>query len=941
MQHRTPALAGLPTALLILATVDLATATVPADLCTGNPCVVTKALTIAAGSDLEFGSVALHLAPTAALTVGSGPERNLVLRAGAIILQPGAAILGGGDDASVTLRATRGPIDVQRTGSTAARIDVGANQAGSITLDATGDVTIAGTVEARGIGRDAEAGAIDVSTGGTLSVTGSVLASATTSGAAGGTVSLDAASSLSVAGTLSVAGAGFGGGDLTLSSSSGSITLAGTADLGGGGPDGSGGSFEASAPGGDIVLNGTLTGTGATGAQEACGDGASLLVDAGRDVALGGTVDVSAGTHCLGGEVVVAAAGEIRQPTGAVLRARGPGAFGGGGRLEIAAGTRAVLRDVDLGSPGAGGTLDAVAPQSIDVRGALDASASGASGVGGTITLQSCAVNVARTGSLDTRGPLPRDGFAGNTIRASGALTVAGTVRAGVQNRFVHKGAPPVVSGTVTPAAIVLLDATLPDCPRTPACGDGVLDAGEACDDGNTVSCDGCSASCTRSDATCGDGVPECGEPCDDGNLTDGDGCESDCTRTPPSGVRVRGVPLAESGCLAQWALALPAPALDPDSGLPSQRQTCQDGDPGCDADQRIDGVCTVAASVCLKVPDPALPSCAPHSVKLLGLDRPKPDEGADAVDRANAEELLAGLGALGVKLRSGTTLVRSGAPVLADDTCTGPLLLRVPHAAGTADERTFRISARAHGAPQMRRNGLTIVCESAAATCGDGVQQSGEECDDGNTDSCDGCSAACANEGCGNGVVECTEECDEGAANGRDDGACTATCERRTPELRIPGGGARREDCTFEWSALGAGDAFARDRNGLPRGTFLCADGDPSCDLDPRAGTCRVRIWGCFGAADERLGCGARAASGVQVRSPAANVRRAPEVAARAAMLGAFAGMTFPSGPGERCTAPIELDVPVRQAWLDLKVEIPIAGAPAADRDALRIRCR
>jgi cysteine-rich repeat protein len=220
-------------------------------------------------------------------------------------------------------------------------------------------------------------------------------------------------------------------------------------------------------------------------------------------------------------------------------------------------------------------------------------------------------------------------------------------------------------------------------------------------------------------------------------------------------------------------------------------------------------------------------------------------------------------------------------------------------------------------------------------------VQQSGEACDDGDTDSCDGCSASCAVEGCGNGVVECGEECDEGPANGSDEGACSALCERRTPELRIPGGGARRHDCAFEWSALVGDGAIARDRHGLPEVTLTCADGDPTCDLDPRAGRCRVRLWGCFGAADERLGCSESAATGILVRSPAATVRRAPEVAARAALLAAFDGVAFPAGPGERCTSPIELDVPVRQAWLDLKVEVAIDGTAAADRDALRIRCR
>ena len=61
-------------------------------------------------------------------------------------------------------------------------------------------------------------------------------------------------------------------------------------------------------------------------------------------------------------------------------------------------------------------------------------------------------------------------------------------------------------------------------------CGDGVLQAGEACDDGNVLGGDGCSLDC-GSDETCGNGVADApaGEACDDGNTTDGDGCSADC----------------------------------------------------------------------------------------------------------------------------------------------------------------------------------------------------------------------------------------------------------------------------------------------------------------------------------------------------------------------------------------------------------------------------
>lgn len=72
-------------------------------------------------------------------------------------------------------------------------------------------------------------------------------------------------------------------------------------------------------------------------------------------------------------------------------------------------------------------------------------------------------------------------------------------------------------------------------------CGNGVLEPGELCDDGNSVAGDGCSAMCTLEGGyecnpggvcmpLCGDGIVEPGEMCDDGNATSSDGCSATCT---------------------------------------------------------------------------------------------------------------------------------------------------------------------------------------------------------------------------------------------------------------------------------------------------------------------------------------------------------------------------------------------------------------------------
>jgi cysteine-rich repeat protein len=73
-----------------------------------------------------------------------------------------------------------------------------------------------------------------------------------------------------------------------------------------------------------------------------------------------------------------------------------------------------------------------------------------------------------------------------------------------------------------------------------PVCGNGSVEIGEQCDDGNTAGGDGCSASCQNEGGgggpVCGNGAVDTGEQCDDGNTTTGDGCSATC-QTEDSGI--------------------------------------------------------------------------------------------------------------------------------------------------------------------------------------------------------------------------------------------------------------------------------------------------------------------------------------------------------------------------------------------------------------------
>lgn len=132
-------------------------------------------------------------------------------------------------------------------------------------------------------------------------------------------------------------------------------------------------------------------------------------------------------------------------------------------------------------------------------------------------------------------------------------------IRFGVQNHKKSKG------NTMKQYDLRLLLVALAGLTilATPAaalvCGDSEPDPSEECDDGNTVSGDGCSATCTVEAgfdcseavagiivlppdpsippvpsqclaAICGDSIESTGETCDDGNSVSGDGCSSTCS---------------------------------------------------------------------------------------------------------------------------------------------------------------------------------------------------------------------------------------------------------------------------------------------------------------------------------------------------------------------------------------------------------------------------
>lgn len=72
--------------------------------------------------------------------------------------------------------------------------------------------------------------------------------------------------------------------------------------------------------------------------------------------------------------------------------------------------------------------------------------------------------------------------------------------------------------------------------------------------------------------------------------------------------------------------------------------------------------------------------------------------------------------------------------------------------------------------------DGCSGLCQEEASFCGDGIVAPGEEqCDDGNIISNDGCSEDCRVEFCGDGVTQLGEQCDDG--NSLNGDGCENNC--------------------------------------------------------------------------------------------------------------------------------------------------------------------
>jgi len=274
-------------------------------------------------------------------------------------------------------------------------------------------------------------------------------------------------------------------------------------------------------------------------------------------------------------------------------------------------------------------------------------------------------------------------------------------------------------------------------CVDPSKCGDGIVQIGEVCDDGDANSDDWslephCNASCSGNAPHCGDGDITDSETCDAG-----DGNTASYTATPGCNTTCTG----------------PNPHCG--DGETQESELCDDGDANTGAYS--------ASEVCNSTCNGLAPRC-----------------GDGVLQESDGETCDSG---------AANTNAYSGAEIVCNSTCSG----EAPRCGDGTKDEGFEVCDQGENNTYDYRTDKTCVpsCDGYGPHCGDGDVQSsqGEVCDSGddNSDSYSieaGCNLTCSgsNPHCGDNTINGDEVCDDGEANSDSysfaehcNGSCTA----------------------------------------------------------------------------------------------------------------------------------------------------------------------
>ena len=316
---------------------------------------------------------------------------------------------------------------------------------------------------------------------------------------------------------------------------------------------------------------------------------------------------------------------------------------------------------------------------------------------------------------------------------------------------------------TTTTAGSTTTSTTLPE-----PCGNGALDVGEECDDGNRITTDGCTDACTE----CGNHSVTAPEECDDGDLVSGDGCDANCTVTGCGNSVVTAPETCDDGnvsdnddCPADCVVELCDPVLGSDRPVDVQVTS---GD-------QVAGLTVLLDYPEAKVRIPGSGGTIPAGIitDVAGFFSSSND-----LDHALRQVVAGGFGIPdGLLFRVHfETCVAASSPVLGDFHCEvlaandangGPLSGVTCAVAGLPSGTTSTTgvtTTTTTGGSTTTTTGATTSTTAASTTtttapstttttisasCGNGQPNPGETCDDGNQSDNDGCPSDCVIDPC------------------------------------------------------------------------------------------------------------------------------------------------------------------------------------------------